>query len=472
MEHKQMPDNALASLYPQPVSPTSAIPSLLQNPNALMGLAAQAQNMNIQGQTFRSNQAVGNAFQQSLRPDGTGIDPLAFSNALKNNPDAALGAGDAITRGLGQQGLTLSNYGQALTNANSAVTLEVNRNQGLAGYLAGWAGKDISPTDVNTIRTTAVRYGGDPTIWGRLSDPASIKAAIENGRIAAGGAANANAPVTGAPGPGGTSTALPTAEAIRSGAGGSMAPKVAPGLPNAGPNATNLPSGTRIVGNPPGFTEAAGTTATGAAGQGLALGTTADGSPVRKAMLGNLEADIQNFTSGPGADWTKVAKAWANRNVLPTALQFDPTSIASQEQFTKQAEQLAQQQFAAIGGTGTDAKFGSAFKSNPNDTLSQMGNTGIIRLLKGNEDAIQAKNKAWQDWQSAGNSPATYPQFARQFNSNFDPRVFQSQYMSQPDFQKMVKTMSPTERSDFVAKLKAARLAGYATDPGVQYNGQ
>jgi hypothetical protein len=189
-------------------------------------------------------------------------------------------------------------------------------------------------------------------------------------------------------------------------------------------------------------------------------------------MLGNLETDIQSFTSGPGADWTKVAKAWANRNVLPTALQFDPTSIASQEQFTKQAEQLAQQQFAAIGGTGTDAKFGSAFKSNPNDTLSQMGNTGIIRLLKGNEDAIQATNKAWQDWQTAGNSPAIYPQFARQFNSNFDPRVFQSQYMSQPDFQKMVKTMSPTERSDFVAKLKAARSAGYATDPGVQYNGQ
>jgi hypothetical protein len=280
-----------------------------------------------------------------------------------------------------------------------------------------------------------------------LSAPFKTLKAAKLGAIQTMGPASAAAPVAGAPAP-------------------------VTGAPTAQPLASTIGAGPRVVGNAPGFAEGAAVTAAGAANQGLALGTAADGAPTRKAMLGNLETDIQNFTSGPGADWTKVAKAWANRNVLPTALQFDPTSIASQEQFTKQAEQLAQQQFAAIGGTGTDAKFGSAFKSNPNDTLSQMGNTGIIRLLKGNEDAIQAKNKAWQDWQAAGNSPATYPQFARQFNQNFDPRVYQSQYMSQPDFQKMVKTMSPTERSDFVAKLKAAKAAGYATDPGVQYNGQ
>ena len=96
----------------------------------------------------------------------------------------------------------------------------------------------------------------------------------------------------------------------------------------------------------------------------------------------------------------------SNRNILPRP-ECSPTrsSIASQEAaFTEsEAEQLAQQQFATIGGTGTDAKFGSAFKSNPNETLSAMGNKGIINLPKGTmRMRSKPKNGAfWQKWLAA-----------------------------------------------------------------------
>lgn len=192
-----------------------------------------------------------------------------------------------------------------------------------------------------------------------------------------------------------------------------------------------------------------------------------DSSMTRKGMLGNLEDDLTKFTAGKGADWSLVAKNFANRNLpMPKSWQeaggpFDARSVASQEQFNKQAMQLAQAQFAAIGGTGTDAKFGSAFETSPNETLSQMGNQGIIRLLKGNEDAIQAKAKAWRDWRKSGNGPDTWGDFSADFNNDFDPRAFQFKYLKPAERQEYIEKMDQQDRQQFVTSLTAARKKGW-----------
>lgn len=201
------------------------------------------------------------------------------------------------------------------------------------------------------------------------------------------------------------------------------------------------------AGQEPGFTEAASGIGSQSAKSANELTVANDTSPARKGILGNLEDMIGKFTPGKAADWTLVAKNFATRNVpMPDSWKkdgapFDVKSIASQEEFNKQSVQLAQQQFAAIGGTGTDAKFNSAYETSPNETLSKLGNQGIIKLLKGNEDAIQAKNKAWQAWQKSGNGPHTYAQFSANFNDHFDPRVFQFKYLS------------PKERQDYFDKI-------------------
>ena len=238
-------------------------------------------------------------------------------------------------------------------------------------------------------------------------------------------------------------------------------PPTAAGAPTTQPLASANVAGTQPIDVPPGFVQRA----TGAANIDTTLAgnlaNAAESSPARIGMLGNLENDLSNFTSGPGADWTKVGKAWVNRNLpLPAGWQFDPGSIASQEQFVKQAGQLAQQQFTAMGGTGTDQQFGSAFATNPNDTLSQLGNEGIIRLLKGNEDALQAKNKAWLSVAGA-NPNASYRQFSQAFNNNYDPRVFQFNYLTPAQRQSYVTNMAAQDRPAFFRNIATAQKNGW-----------
>lgn len=207
---------------------------------------------------------------------------------------------------------------------------------------------------------------------------------------------------------------------------------------------------------------AANITSGESAKSGVGLRTRADQVAPQKALLGNLDAALDQFTAGPGADWTKVAKAMTNR-VSPVGNIFDPKSIASQEEFTKQAVQLAQSQFQALGGTGTDSKLDSAMHTSPNDALSNLGNKGIIAMLKGNEDAIATKNKEWQQWKKTNNDPngSTYDDFSTNFNQNFDPRVFQSKYMTADDKAKMIKSMDANELNNFKKNYNLAHENGW-----------
>lgn len=426
-----MPDPS--GLYPQPVPPGNAFAPLLSNPiGAATGL--------LQIQQMQGQRAAGNALMQGLNPDGT-FNPNAALTAARNGPPLGM-AGSQFS------GDFLARRNVDIANKTAALALGIGNNEAVATILAPYANEPISSEQSFRLKAQLAAAGIDPgtVAAADLNGAVKMANAAKLAAVQKMGAGTANQPIPGTPSPSGVDTAQPLA--------------------------TTVGVGARPVGNPPGLVPAA--TAIGAASgqQSVNLTQAADTSPVRKGMLGNLEGDLKQFSAGQGADWQNIAKNWANRNVLPTSLQFDPKSIASQEEFNKQAEQLAQQQFSAIGGTGTDAKFGSAFKANPNETLSQMGNVGIIRLLKGNEDAIQAKNNAWQASLAAGASPASYPQFAAKFNQTFDPRVYQAQYLGKDDLKKMFSGMSPAEQHALADKIAAAKSAGYVTGPGSQYNGQ
>lgn len=201
------------------------------------------------------------------------------------------------------------------------------------------------------------------------------------------------------------------------------------------------------AGNAPGFDTAteAGAKTSGQLASDLQIAN--NEAPATKAIISNLEKESKNFTLGPGADYKRLAKSFAVANLpIPESLKkkgaaFDPESIADQESFNKNVYNLVQSQFKALGGTGTDSKLESASHTSPSELMSAVGVKNILSLLKGNQDAIQAKTKAWNDWQKAGNGPQTYPQFAQNFNENFDPRVFQFKYMT------------PEQRSDYYSKI-------------------
>lgn len=244
-------------------------------------------------------------------------------------------------------------------------------------------------------------------------------------------------------------------------------PQAAPQMGNGRyPGATNgasAPSGAIAAAPPLGAPAAADVTAHNSAQQGVDLQKAADQVPMMKGTLENLESALDKFTSGPSKDWQRVAKTFVNAN-NPFGNIFDPKSIASQEEFNKQATQLAQQQFQALGGTGTDAKLDSAMHTSPNEYLSKMGNKNIIALLKGNADAIQAKNEAWQSWQQQ-NGPETYGQFSTQFNKTYDPRVFQFQYMSPDQRKDALDSMSKSEQAKFMKSTKFALDNGWIEPP-------
>lgn len=226
--------------------------------------------------------------------------------------------------------------------------------------------------------------------------------------------------------------------------------------------------GNRLSGAPaaalePGVAQAATTTAEASAQLGNQLVAAANEAPVTRGILDNLERELKTFTPGPGADWRRVGKAFAN-TVIPDSLKdkigFDPKSIADQEGFNKLAYNLAQTQFQALGGTGTDAKLNSTMATSPSELLSKEGNEGIIRLLKGNTDALTAKAKAWNKWKKA-NGENSYSEFAERFNENFNPRVFQFKYVPMKERQAWYNAMSKEERRAFEAAGDYAIAQGW-----------
>jgi len=213
---------------------------------------------------------------------------------------------------------------------------------------------------------------------------------------------------------------------------------------------------------PPGFSTATDIGAKNSAEMLADLNSANNESQATKAIIGNLEKESKNFTSGPLADYKRVGKSFALANLpIPESLKqpgaiFDPASVADQESFNKNIYNLVQSQFRAIGGTGTDSKLESASHTSPSEFMSQVGVKNILSLLKGNQDAIQAKAKAANDYVKA-NGPQSMPAFNQEWNQTFDPRVYQFKYMTPEQRQDYYnKIDNPDERRELKRRIEFA----------------
>lgn len=230
---------------------------------------------------------------------------------------------------------------------------------------------------------------------------------------------------------------------------------VAPGQQPRVPS-TPVPTGP-LSDLPPGYVAGENVNASEAVKLATGLTSAADEVPTQKAILENMERALDKFTSGPGADWTRFAKAAINRNVpLPKGWQFDPDSIANQESFAKQAGLIAQSQFKALGGTGTDNQLHSTMATSPNEILSDMGNREIMAMLKGNADAIRVKNEEWLKYKEL-NGAKSYPEFSTLFNRLYDPRAFQFKYLNPKERQTYIDKMSPQDKEELLHAITYAR---------------
>lgn len=468
-------------------------PSPLTTLSGVAGLQNTLNQNKLFQQQFQTNQAVSNIYKQAINPDGT-IDQGKLSQLLKTDPNASYGLPQAYQGSQEAQQRNIQINSAQLQNAQQHL-------QALGQYIGPLMklGNKATSSDVIQALSHATATGlAQPqeaaqvfstlprTQDGRI-DEAGIPAWIQNQQLSVMSASerlNAMSPAPtlvntgqqqvpvrlpqiGDPtqaGAGIQNQLPPNTPIFQNGQPGYLGPQGGgAGAPAGGQGGTAgggmIPSGPKL-----GQAAAADVDAHAAAQQGINLQTRADQTPQTKAILGNLQGDLGDFTSGPGTDYVAKLEKLVNANL---GLKVDTEGLASREKFNKLSAMLAQSQFQALGGTGTDKQLGSTELTSPNSELSKLGNMGIIAMLKGNEDAIAVKNRAWQDYK-AQNGPESYGQFSTQFNKIYDPRVFQSQYLKPEDNKKMLSGMSKEEQKSFLNSYRTAISNGWVKLPGAQ----
>jgi hypothetical protein len=210
----------------------------------------------------------------------------------------------------------------------------------------------------------------------------------------------------------------------------------------------------------PGAVEAqSGVSQTGA-GQVSALQKEYENAPTLRAIYNNMQSDLKQFTSGPGAE--KIYKGTALWNeVVPKFLQGNTEAVAAYENFEKLAQQLAIAQMHSGGATGSDAQLMSSLAANPHGALSQYGVQRILAMLKGNLDVQQHKFELWNSTKSKYGGAAGYGDFLAENNHLFAPRAYQLQYLDAEHRAQLWQEMKGDERAQVDAAFKGARDKGW-----------
>lgn len=241
-------------------------------------------------------------------------------------------------------------------------------------------------------------------------------------------------------------------------AGGGLGTGRLGGAPGAAP-------GGRFAAGPAlGAEQAEGVEGTEQAKRGIELDREAGAAPQQRLFIRELRQTMSGFDPGnPKADWALTMKKMVN-TANPFGNTFDPHKIASQEQFNKAANQLAMAQFKDLGSGGAQSTLETAMKSNPNATISRLGNKGILDLLQGNVDAKERMGAEWQRWKES-NGPGSYSKFQTEWGKSYDPQVFMIPYQSKAEAAAMVNSMSPQERKVFQQKFNFAVQNGWIQLP-------
>lgn len=232
-------------------------------------------------------------------------------------------------------------------------------------------------------------------------------------------------------------------------------------VPAASVSASGAPAG-----QSPGY-EAVATGPAGAEGISN-MTAVANDAPNQKAMLANLNDLSGEAISGPSADFEKRANALALR-LFGKGVTLTPQQLASSEEYGKISEQLAGQQ--ATAAHATNAFLTNAYNTNPSLYLSQIGRSGITHMLQGNVDSIVAKNNAWNAYANGEvdgtpHSPAEFGTWNRQFNANFNPRVFQYASMTPDERTKFRSTMSPQQQQKLYNQAQDYQSKGWVDMSG------
>lgn len=403
----------ISALYPQPyqnpwANPQSAI-QMGQGINAL--------------QQFGARQAVGQAYQNALNPDGS-MDQEKLAAGLKN-PAAAVAAPEAI-------GTMLDLRGKSISNDRSAFELGAGQNAYVANRISALANKPgLSSEDVNSAVLDLARGTNIPT-------------EVLNGW-------RAGMPKSG---PALKSYLTGLATSIQ-GAGASfdrVGAVDANGQPVAVPRGAANYNGAIPTALPPGQGEAL------AANQGQFVKDQQDSSgimsgvrPLQNALP--LIAKLGNTAFGPGAEgFSQVKAALQTAGVIPAGA----SDTEVRQEVNKYLKQYAG---VARGADRSDQGLHQALGSNPNLDLTQGANLALVKNQIAMDRMSAAIPVAFQSAHPSAQDKTQYLDYKSKFYQNMDPRAFQFDLMSPQDRRAVIDGLGDKNSPAFQKFARSYQIA-------------
>lgn len=165
---------------------------------------------------------------------------------------------------------------------------------------------------------------------------------------------------------------------------------------------------------------------------------------------------------GPSQDVEKKLNQLSTR-VAGFGVTMSPDQLRASESFDKIASNIALNQAKMLGGT--DSTRSMSVGATPNSGMSRYGRDGVIDMLQGNQDAVDAARQAWLDARSKGASAGSHDIFMNKISKVLDPRVFQFNRLSRDNQQKFYSQMPAAEIPAFEAKYEAGVKRGWVQPP-------
>jgi hypothetical protein len=203
-------------------------------------------------------------------------------------------------------------------------------------------------------------------------------------------------------------------------------------------------------GTPPGFVasglspaQQSASTGQGASSNSAAqtLHDAASDAPMRINLLETARDNLANINTGPGTAWRNTAASFINSTpfigAIAQHLGIDPNNIKNYDEFNKILTNYASSVSGSLG-TGTDARLNAAVTGNANPGISKMANDDILTKTMAAEKMRAAQDYAFQN---SGLTTDKFNQWQAQWNKAVDPQAF------------VVNEMTPTQRAALKSRL-------------------
>lgn len=196
---------------------------------------------------------------------------------------------------------------------------------------------------------------------------------------------------------------------------------------------------------------AQGTTSNNAA---QALSNESENIPLQLQTLRSAREALANIQTGPTTEFQNRFKSALQSTpglgTIVKAMGVDPQKIASYDEFKKLMTNFASQQSGA-SGTGTDARLNAAITGNANPSISNLANDDILAKTQAALSMKAAKNLAFQN---SGLTTDQYNKWSSQWNKNVAPEPF------------AFAEMNPTQRQSFLSRQSPEQLTKFKADLG------